>query len=188
MDSVTTWVRPLLKPATTSSVSVAPTERANRSLPGEPPVPSPSLPMAATTGTPRRKQSTIARVYVPGVSGPITRAPRDMLMTSTLRSRAQSIPASTWASLPPTAPSSTNATARRASGATPIHLPLALPPAMVPHTCVPWRSLSWGVEPVTRLPAASNSAQFTTLPLRSGCSASTPVSSTATFTPLPRTP
>ena len=49
-----------------------------------------------------------------------------------------------------------------ASGATPIHWPLASPPATVPATWVPWRSLSCGWDPLTRWPFSSNSAQSET--------------------------
>ena len=61
-DVVTTCVRPPLKPAGRSAMSVAPTVKANTSLPGEPVVWLPSLPAATTTGMPSRFAFRIVRV------------------------------------------------------------------------------------------------------------------------------
>jgi hypothetical protein len=94
---------------------------------------------------------------------------------------AHSIPARIAESSPSPASSSTLPLSSEAPGATPAYFPCdsAPVPAAMEATCVPWPTLSSAVFVPEKIFDAI------TRPLRSGCRASMPVSSTAMVTPLP---
>lgn len=176
----------LEKSASWSLRSTAPTVRAASAAPGVPTVKlsGPLLPAAMTKRAPVSALSSSTATLigsVPSVGSP----PRLMLMTLALRSRAaHSMPAMIQESWPEPLLSRTLPISSSAPGATPFSTPpdAAPVPAIVEATCVPCPCRSVTSSPGTKLWLAS------TLPTRSGCSVSTPVSSTATSTPWPASP
>ncbi|MGY3680215.1 hypothetical protein ACVWXU_003838 [Streptomyces sp. TE33382] len=172
----------LEKSASTSLSSTAPTVSAASALPGEPtvPAPSPSLPAAMANRTPLSADSLSTAASSGSISG-VSLPPRLRLTMSAPCATAHSMPARMPESSPKPSSSSTLPSSSLASGATPLNLPpdRAPVPAAIEETCVPCptRSLVSG-EAVKFFDARIWS-------LRSGCVASTPVSRTAIFTPLP---
>ncbi|RAO49918.1 hypothetical protein ONO86_02401 [Micromonospora noduli] len=174
----------LEKSASSSSRSTAPTASPASALAGEPTEPSePSLPAARTNSVPVcavRVCTASSTGSTSGVSQPL----RLMLTTAAFFSTAaHCMPARIAESLQP-ASSQTLPSSSVASGATPRYLPpeAAPVPAMVEATWVPWPTVSRASATSVKLRASA------TLPARSGWVASTPVSSTATDTPVPVNP
>ena len=173
----------LEKPARESSRSTAPTVSAASAVPGEPMVDwplAPSLPAAMTNSESVDAVSALTAWLmgsVPSVGPP----PRLMLITLASWAAAHSMPSMTEDSVPYPLSSSTLPTSSSASAATPrMDPPDAAPvPPTVAATCVPWPKRS----PV--LPLLEKSLACAMRPDRSGCLSSTPVSRTATLTPLP---
>lgn len=155
---------------------------------------SPPLPAEATTTEPLASAYCTAASSAASGCAEALSSPRERLMTSAPWSAAQRIP---WARAPPllvraclragSVDSRMTRTGRIfASGAMP-STPSARPgpcpwPAMIPAIAVPWRAQ--GRSPCLA-PNPMKSLVGSTCPARSGWPASTPVSRTATVTPLP---
>ncbi len=176
----------LVNQAARSAESTAPTVRAESAAPGEPMEDGePVLPAAITNRAPvsaDRVSTARAMGSVPSLGSV---EPRLMETMSAFTSRAaHSMPAMISDSLPKPSSERTLPTARVAPGATPFSLPseaAPLPPT-VEATCVPWPLRSATSSPGMKLRLCA------TRPARSGWPASTPLSSTATVTPLPVSP
>src|ERR1035437_6158624 len=149
----------------------------------------PALPAATATMTLAFHASWMAPgiaeiTPVRGTSGPI-----DRLITFAPALIAYSMPVATSLSEPPPALFSTLTARMRAPGATAaMPLPLLVSAATMPLVMVPCPLSSWTAAcPVpVRLPSPLvKRAPATTLPARSGCEKSTPVSTSATSTPAP---
>lgn len=173
----------LEKEARESSRSTAPTVSAASAAPGDPTVdgPGPALPAATT----KRVSVDAVRVLTAWLIGSVPSVsasePRLMLTTLACWEAAHSMPSMTDDSEPKPSSPSTLPISRSARGATPRRVPedAAPVPPTVAATCVPWPKWS----SVLGLPEKSFASA--TRPARSGWFASTPVSSTATFTPWP---
>ncbi len=143
----------------------------------------PSLPAAMTNSAPVSavRRSTARLDGSSPLPGPL---PRLMLITLAPVCAAHSMAPMTADVLPWPFLSSTLPTTSCAPGATPLYFPpeAAPLPTTVSATWVPWPLLST-TDAVS--PSVVKLRDSTTLPLRSGWVASMPLSSTATFTPLP---
>ncbi len=143
------------------------------------------LPAATTNSAPVSRERVLTASAMGSVPSLGSVEPRLMETMSASTSRAaHSIPAMISDSLPKPSSSRTLPTARVAPGATPFSLPseaAPLPPT-VEVTCVPWPCRSATSWPGMKLLLCA------IRPARSGCPASTPLSSTATVTPLPVSP
>ncbi len=173
----------LEKFAVESSRSTAPTVSTPGAQPGEETVlrEGPRFPAATTNNVSLFCASSAAAWAIGSVQSPGSAEPRLMETTSALFSTAHSMPAMIQEIAPDPPSSRTLPTIRSAPGATPFFLPpLAAPdPPTVDATWVPWPWRS-SVEPV--------SVKFSDAvirPWRSGCSASAPLSRTATLVPVP---
>lgn len=145
----------------------------------------PVLPAATTNSAPVSADSVSTARAIGSVPSLGSVVPRLRETTSARTSRAaHSMPAMICDSLPEPWSPSTLPTARAAPGATPFSRPseaAPLPP-IVEVTCVPWPLRSATSSPSTKLRLTP------TRSARSGWPRSTPVSRTATVTPLPVSP
>ncbi len=142
----------------------------------------PELPAATTNSAPVSAVSLFTACDMGSVPSLGNGSPRLMLITSAPLFAAHSMPAMIPDSLPPPESSSTLPFSSFASGATPWYFPpdFAPLPVMIDATCVPcpkWSSAPVSLPVKSRAPATASA--------RSGCVASTPVSSTATVAPFP---
>lgn len=188
LRALSPWRGPwLVKYAALSAESTAPTVSAESAAPGEPiEEGAPVLPAAMTKRAPVSLESVSTATAIGSVPSLASCEPR--LIDTTLAPTslaAHSMPAMICDSLPDPASLSTLPTERAAPGATPFSLspsdPAPLPPT-VEVTWVPWPLRSATSSPGMKLLVAS------TRSLRPGWEVSTPVSRTATFTPLPVSP
>ncbi len=172
--------------AASSAESTAPTVSAASAAPGEPMDDgAPVLPAAMTNRAPvsRDRLSTASAIGSVPSLGSVEPRLMETMSASTSRA-AHSMPAMICDSLPEPESFSTLPIARSAPGATPFSLPseaAPLPPT-VEATCVPCPLRSATSSPAMKLRLS------VTRPARSGWPASTPLSSTATVTPLPVSP
>jgi hypothetical protein len=151
---------------------------------GAPTAPSlPSLPAATTKRVPVCSDSA-SSAWLAGSVPSVGSDPRLRLTTSAPAWAAHSMPSIAQDSSPSPLSLRTLPTISEAPGATPVYRPpdAAPVPAMMDATCVPcpWRST-----------VEASSLKFplaTTLPARSGCVGSIPVSRTATVAPVPSKP
>lgn len=151
-------------------------------MPGVPTVCSrgPELPDATTKRAPVDADSS-STVSLSTSEGPVAVPPSDMETIFAPERAAHSMPAMIQDDWPRPALFSTLPTSSSAPGATPLRLPweAAPEPAIVDATWVPCPWPSCTASSGTKL------VDSAILPARSGCPASTPVSRTATLTPLP---
>ena len=165
-----------------SCLSVAATVSADAAAPGVEMVSGPALPAAMTNRVPYCAERASTVWDIGSLPSDGTVSPRLMLTTSAPDSAAHCMPAMTQESWPkPSAPPSTFPAIRSAPGATPLKSPpeAAPVPTIVLATWVPCPLTSVIASPGTKLAVPS------IWPCRSGWLTSMPVSSTATFTPLP---
>ncbi|CAM5256546.1 hypothetical protein SFIMM107S_01148 [Streptomyces griseus] len=173
----------LEKFAVESSRSTAPTVSTPGAQPGEETVfrDGPRFPAATTNNVPLFLPSSVAARLIGSVQSVGSALPRLMETTSAFWSTAHSMPAMIQEAAPDPVSLRTLPTSRSVPGATPLFFPsLAAPePPTVDATWVPW---PW------KSPVPAESVKFSDAvirPWRSGCSASAPVSRTATLVPVP---